>query len=140
MTATAPDQQILELLDSWESSYVSVRITAGSPDQLVAVFSGRLEGRSAEKPPALFWPVAQAHRPEAERPGIYLHSDTFDGGFIHPGDFVVELRHGAVTTNVRLLEERATFVAEGPLTPDGVTFSSDPGPGDSDGGGTDRPA
>lgn len=137
VTATVPDQEILELLDSWERSFVSVRITAGPPDQLVAVFSGRLQHCSNEKHPALFWPVEQAHLPEAERPGIYLHSDAFDGGFIHPGNFVVELRHGAATTNVRLLDARAAFVWEGPITSDGVTFGADPGPGDSDGGGTD---
>lgn len=137
VTATRRDQRILELLDSWEGSYVAVRITAGPPDQLIAVFSGRLRRCSDEKRPGLFWPVEQAHSPEAERPGIYLHSDVFDGGFVHPGNFVVELRHGPTTTNIRLLDARAGFVWEWPLTPDGVTFCASPGPGDSDGGGTD---
>jgi hypothetical protein len=140
VTAAVPEQRILELLDSWETCYVSVRITAGSPAQLVAVFSGRLQRRSDEKHPALFWPLKQAYLPEAERPGIYVHSDTFDGGLIHPGNFVVELRHGAVATNVRLLDARAVFDWEQPLTPDGLTFGADPGPGDSEGGGTDSPA
>jgi hypothetical protein len=104
MRVTGPDQRILELLDGWEGFEVSVRVTAGSPEQLVAVFSGRLGSRSDEKRPAVFWPVEQHRPPRAERPGIYLHPDTFDESRVHPGDFVVELRHGAVTTNVRRLD------------------------------------
>ena len=104
MGVSAPDQRIVELLDSWEGAQVSVRITTGLSDQLIAVFSGRLNARSGEKHPALFWPVEQPHPPQAERPGIYLHSDAFDAGLIHPGSFVVELRHGTVTTNVRRLD------------------------------------
>ena len=102
-TPPAPDQRIVELLDGWEDSQIVVRITSGLPDQLLAVFSGRLRRRTDEKHPALFWPVENADPPQAERPGIYLHPETFDDGRIHPGNFVVELRHGATTTNVRRL-------------------------------------
>jgi hypothetical protein len=68
MGVSAPDQRIVELLDSWEGAQVSVRITTGLSDRLIAVFSGCLKARSGEKHPALFWPVEQPHPPQAERP------------------------------------------------------------------------
>ena len=101
----APDDRLLELLDGWEGSRIAVRIITGVPEQLLAVFSGRLGRRSDEKHPAIFWPLeVEADFPPAERPGIYLHPETFDGGRVHPGNFVAEIRHGLTTTNVRRLD------------------------------------
>jgi hypothetical protein len=37
----------------------------------------------------------------AERPGIYLHPDSYQGARIHTGEFVVEYRQAGVTVNVR---------------------------------------
>lgn len=108
MTSTEREREIVGTLDAWSGSPVSVRVTVGDPGQLVAVFSGLLQRRSDEKRPALFWPVEQAEPPPAERPGIYLHPDAFEGGRVHPGDFVLELRQGPVTTNIRRLETDAT--------------------------------
>jgi hypothetical protein len=101
--AVAAHQGVAELLDGWQGTEVSVRIIVGDQNELIAVFSGRLEGRSDEKHPSLFWPLTEAPSPDAERPGVYLHPDAFEGGGLHPGGFVLEFRHGNVTTNVRRL-------------------------------------
>lgn len=90
-------------LDGWQGAAVAVRITTDS-DQLVAVFCGWLQKQSQAKAPALFWPIEQATSPPAEDPGIYLHPESVEDGVIREGGFVIELRHGGVTTNVRRLD------------------------------------
>jgi hypothetical protein len=92
--------ELLEVLERWEGSRVSVRVVARY-DELVAVFSGRLGARSDEKAPALFWPIEGGNSPAAEEPGIYLHPELYEGARIHAGDFVAEYRQGGVTVNVR---------------------------------------
>jgi hypothetical protein len=99
----ADSEEVTSALDDWVGARVSVRITTGEPEELLAVLSGRLGRRSDEKAPAWFWPLDECDPPAAERPGIYLHPETFDGARLHPGDFVVEFRHLSVTTNVRKL-------------------------------------
>jgi len=103
VTPVDTHQGVAELLDSWQGTEVSVRITAGGSNELIAVCSGRLEARSNEKRPSLFWPLAETPSPDAERPGVYLHPHAFGGGRLHAGGFVLEFRHGSVTTNVRRL-------------------------------------
>lgn len=99
----ADPEELMTALDRWVGARVSVRITTGEPEKLIAVLSGRLGRRSDEKAPAGFWPLDESDPPAAERPGIYLHPETFEGARLHPGDFVVEFRHLSVTTNVRKL-------------------------------------
>jgi len=103
----ADASEVTSALDEWVGARVSVRITTGEPEQLIAVLSGRLGRRSDEKAPALFWPLDEADAPAAERPGIYVHPQTFDGARIHEGNFVVEFQHLSVTTNVRRLPAAA---------------------------------
>ena len=98
------DNDLLHLLGAWEGCRVVVRIVTGE-DELVAVFSGRLQARSDESHPALFWPVESADAPHVERVGIYLHPGSYEGARIHEGDFVVEFVQTGVTVNVRRLED-----------------------------------
>ena len=105
MEQTPPDQKLLELLDRWEGCDVAVRVIVEATDQLVAVFSGRLQAVSDEKHPALFWPLATADAPKDERPGIYLHPDSYEGARVHPGELVAEYRQAGVTVNIRRLRE-----------------------------------
>jgi hypothetical protein len=96
-------EEVTSALDEWVGARVSVRITTGEPEELIAVSNGRLGPRSDEKAPARFWPLDESDPPAAERPGIYLHPEMFGGARVHPGDFVLEIRHHGVTTNVRKL-------------------------------------
>ena len=100
-------EKVSSALDEWVGARVSVRITTGEPEELIAVLSGRLGRRSDEKAPAWFWPLDESDPPAAERPGIYLHPETFEGARLHPGDSVVEFRHFGVATNVRKLPPAA---------------------------------
>lgn len=93
----------MEALDRWVERQVTVRVVA-EPDQLLAVFAGRLEQRTVEKQPALFWPLHTAGQgPHPEKPGVYLHPEQFRKAAIHVGGAVLELRHGGVTLNLRRL-------------------------------------
>lgn len=102
MERPKPDNELLVILRRWEGSQVVVRVVAAR-DDLVAVFAGRLGGRSSEKDPALFWPIESADHPKAERIGIYLHPELYEDARIHEGDFVVEFRQANVTVNIRRL-------------------------------------
>jgi len=102
-----PDNTLLSALSRWEGSQVVVRVVATAEDELIAIFTGRLQPRSDEKHPALFWPLKSSDAPEAERPGIYLHPDSYEGARIHEGDFVVEYVQAGVTINIRRLDKRA---------------------------------
>jgi hypothetical protein len=76
----------------------------GDRDELLATFCGRLEDRSQEKSPSLFWPLRITdHSPHAETPGAYLHPERFDGAAVHVGGTVLELRQGRVMLNLRRL-------------------------------------
>lgn len=101
--APEPDKTLLGVLDRWEGSHVVVRVVAAAENELMAVFAGRLEARSEEKLPALFWPLESPDPPKAERPGIYLHPDSYEDARIHEGDFVVEFLQAGVTINIRRL-------------------------------------
>jgi hypothetical protein len=92
--------ELLEVLERWQGSSVSVRVVAGE-DELVAVFSGRLGARSDEKAPALFWPIEGDPAPPREEPGIYVHPELYEGTRVHAGDFVAEYRQAGVTINLR---------------------------------------
>jgi hypothetical protein len=73
-------------------------------DDLVAVFRGRLGGRSAGKRPALFWPLETPGDSEhPEQPGIYMHPERSGEASAHEGKFVLELRQVGVTLNIRRL-------------------------------------
>lgn len=104
MKAPKPDSALLAALSGWECSQVVVRVVS-SADELIAIFTGRLQARSDEKHPALFWPLESPDAPKAERTGIYLHPDSYEGVQIHEGDFVVEYRQSGVTINIRRLNE-----------------------------------
>jgi hypothetical protein len=103
MSSDVSAEGLTAALDEWAGARVAVRVTFGDPEQLVAVFSGRLLRHSREKVPALFWPIEEVDPPAAEEAGVYLHPDSFESAEIHPGDFVIELRQGPVTTNIRRL-------------------------------------
>jgi hypothetical protein len=108
MDAPKPDGELLAVLGRWKGSPVVVRVVATASNELVAVFRGRLQDRSREKHPALFWPVEAENPLEAERLGIYLHPDSYEGGRVHEGEFVVEFEQAGVTTNIRRLDQRLT--------------------------------
>lgn len=93
-------ENLLDVLERWQGSSVSVRVVAGN-DELVTVFSGRLGARSDEKAPALFWPIEGGPAPAREEPGIYIHPEIYEGGLLHPGDFVAEYRQAGVKVNLR---------------------------------------
>jgi hypothetical protein len=96
-------QQFVAILDQWVDSEVAVRVVSDR-DDLVGVFRGRLGGRSAGKPPALFWPLRTPGDSEhLELPGIYMHPESFLEASAHEGKFVLELRQAGVTLNVRRL-------------------------------------
>lgn len=96
-------QQLATVLDQWVGNEVTVRVVSDG-DDLLAVFQGRLGARTADKQPALFWPLhASAQSHHFEQPGIYLHPEHFRAALAREGDFVVELRQAAVTLNIRRL-------------------------------------
>ena len=96
-------EQAVALLDEWVGGEVAVRVVSDG-DDLLAVFQGRLCGRSAGKQPALFWPLrTSAHSQHLEQPGVYLHPERFHDAAAHEGRFVLELRQGGVTLNIRRL-------------------------------------
>jgi hypothetical protein len=96
-------QQLVVLLDQWVGGEIAVRVVSDS-DDLIAVFQGRLCGRSSAKQPALFWPLRTTdQRRHIEQPGIYLHPERFQDASARDGRFVLELRQGGVTLNIRRL-------------------------------------
>jgi hypothetical protein len=100
-------QELLELLERWQGSWVSARIVTAR-DDLVVVCRGRLGPLSDEKHPAYFWPLANPGEPAApETAGVYLHPERCDGIEIHPGEVVAEYRQDGVTVNLRRLDHVA---------------------------------
>jgi hypothetical protein len=99
--ARQPHQELITVLERWEGSVVAVRVIATGTDELVAVLTGHLRERSDEKHPALFWPVEPPEVPESERPGVYLHPDSYEAGRVHEGTSVVEFEQAGVTINIR---------------------------------------
>jgi hypothetical protein len=97
--------ELVDVLAGWEGHPVTVRVLAGA-DELVAVFSGALGGRSDEKRPALFWPVeaGPAASGRAERPGVYAHPELLTDVRVRVGEFVVEYDQAGVTVNLRRLD------------------------------------
>jgi hypothetical protein len=101
VTRSVSPQEFREILDRWVGLDVTVRVVTGA-DDLLAVFGGRLGPRSEEKHPAVFWALEVPEQPgHAERPGIYLHPERFEEAVLHEGGFVLELRQGGVTLNLR---------------------------------------
>ena len=100
--------ELLDVLDQWCGRRIAVRVV-GRADELVAVFSGELGGRSAAKGSSLFWPVelGPAAAPELEQPGIYAHPELLSEVRLHTGGFVVEFTQAGVTVNVRRLDAPA---------------------------------
>jgi hypothetical protein len=95
-------QQLIALLDEWVGAEVAIRVVSDS-DDLIAVSQGRLGPCSAGKSPALFWPLRGTGDDHFEQPGIYLHPERLQGASVHEGKFVLELRQGGVTLNIRRL-------------------------------------
>jgi len=95
-------QQLVAALDRWVGDRVAVRVVSKG-DELLAVFEGRLEARSSQRHPALFWPLSADEPPPFEQPGVYLHPERFEAAALHVGKFVLELRQDEVTLNVRRL-------------------------------------
>ena len=106
MASLQPDSELIAILGRWTGSQVVVRLIAAASDDLVAVFTGRLREPSHEAHPALFWPVESPQPPTAERLGVYLHPDSYEGARVHEGDFVVEFTQAGVLTNIRRLDQR----------------------------------
>lgn len=102
MRKSLTQDELVIVLDRWAGQDVAVRVIALG-DELMAVFRGRLGARTADKQPALFWPLDLRPRTtaEAEEPGVYLHPHAFRDAAIHVGDTVVEWRQGDVIINVR---------------------------------------
>ena len=71
---------VARTLDAWAGAEIAVRVVSDS-DDLIAVWIGRL----------------------GERPGIWVHPEGLSDAWLHTGAFVVELRQGNVTLNVRRL-------------------------------------
>jgi hypothetical protein len=94
--------QFVTALDGWVGATLALRVVAEG-DELLAVAQGELGARQDDKPPSLFWPLGDSH-PGAERPGIYLHPELFEGARLREGEFVLELRQAGVTLNLRRLE------------------------------------
>jgi hypothetical protein len=88
-------------------SRVSVRIVERrQPERLVAVFEGMLGAPSGEKSPSRFWPIEDGLRPHAraaERFGVVLHADGFDGAELRIGGEILVIAQGPVLVNVRRL-------------------------------------
>ena len=95
-------QELVAVLDQWAGGRVTVRVVSKG-DELLAVSEGRLEPRSPQKQPALFWPLSADQPPHFEQPGIYLHPERFEEASLHEGEFVLELRQDEVTLNLRRL-------------------------------------
>ena len=94
---------VTRTLDAWAGAEIAVRVVSDS-DDLIAVWIGRLGEREQSRAPALFWPVTSpAEHEHDERPGIWVHPERLSDAWLHTGAFVVELRHGDVTLNVRRL-------------------------------------
>ena len=69
MDKALTQQQLAALLDQWVDSEVTIRVVSEG-DDLIAVFRGRLNVRTEDKQPALFWPLQasdQSHH--FEQPG-----------------------------------------------------------------------
>src|ERR1051325_10553274 len=96
-------EEFVKTLDGWAGEEIAVRIVTES-DDLLCVFSTRLHDRSETKRPALFWPLlGSTQHDHPEQPGIYLHPERFQGAELHEGAFVLVLRQGGVTVNLRRL-------------------------------------
>jgi hypothetical protein len=96
--------ELLEALDGWQNTLVAVRVVAAS-DELVAVFTGRLDSRTRVKGSSLFWPI-ELDGPTSdtlETPGIYAHPELLTDVRVHVGEFVVEFSEAGVTVNIRRL-------------------------------------
>jgi hypothetical protein len=104
VSGSEPERSVIETLDGWAGRKVAVRVTLDARGELIAVFCGLLLERSEEKEPSVFWAIECFDQPPAERPGIYLHRGSLTAAQLHVGNFVLELQHGPVTTNVRLLD------------------------------------
>ena len=88
-------------------SRVSVRIVErAQPETLLAVFEGVLGEPSTEKAPSRFWPLETAleeREHAAERPGVLLHEEMFDGAEARAGGTVIVLTQRNVLVNIRRL-------------------------------------
>jgi hypothetical protein len=96
-----------DALSALAGSRVSVRIVErAQPERLIAIFEGVLCEPSPEKAPSHFWPLEDGLGPRdnaAERFGLVLHGDTFDGGEARAGGTVVLITQGHTLVNVRRL-------------------------------------
>jgi hypothetical protein len=88
-------------------SRVSVRVVERvHPERLIAVYEGVLREPSAEKSPSGFWPLDDGLGPRdaaAERFGLVLHPDAFDGAEARVGGEILIVTQGSVLVNVRRL-------------------------------------
>ena len=97
--------EFVAVLDGWTGQTVAVRVVSEA-DNLIAVCCGELCKQSDEKRPSLFWPIAHpaaCHPVHAEKPGVYLHPESFESASLHVGATVLELRQDGVTLNIRRL-------------------------------------
>ena len=105
MAARGVDPELVELISRWAGAAVSVRVVATESDELIGIFTGRLQAQSDEKHPALFWPL-ESGSSSLEQPGIYVHPDSYSGHRLHEGGFVLEFDQAGVTTNIRRFDDK----------------------------------
>jgi hypothetical protein len=98
---------VLDALSSLVGSRVSVRLVERTqPERLLAVLEGVLRSPTPEKSPSHFWPLEDglgAREAAAERFGLVLHRDAFDGAEARAGRNIVVISQGATLVNVRRL-------------------------------------
>ena len=104
--ATGASPELVDLISRWVGADVTIRVLATESDELIGIFAGRLQSRSDEKHPALFWPLEPGSS-SPEQTGIYLHPDSYTRHRIREGGFVLEFEQAGVTTNLRRLDDKA---------------------------------
>ena len=96
-----------DVLCALVGSRVSVRVVERThPERLLAVYEGILCKPSGEKAPSRFWPLDDGLPPRdeaAERFGLVLHADAFDGAEVRVGGSILVITQGSVLVNLRRL-------------------------------------
>ena len=103
MPRALTEAELVALLEGWRGHEVAVRVVDAN-DEIVAVFRGRLGGRTDARHPSVFWPLGDSPPSVTdEQSGIYVHGGLVATALLHTGDWVVEWRQSGVTVNVRRL-------------------------------------
>ena len=93
--------ELIAALDGWNGCAVAVRIVT-RPDDLVAVFEGRLGRRTDAKHASTWWPLESSRETAgAEQPGVYLHGNLVEDPALRKGGWVVQWRQADTVVNIR---------------------------------------